>query len=590
MFRTQQEQNKWNAIQDEGSGAIDRMMRGEATQDDIAALTRIIARQHALAGQIFEEQINGVEATADTIIDKLNKDRIEVGKRPLTQRAQDRLFRQTYQRVLQSSVEDILGSVQDRLEEDQPRTRAIDRVLRPRPPTPEPSDVGPLEPEDATETERTISRRLARIEKILKNATANARDRVGQGLNRVRTRSRDLLDSGRERANSAGRSLRDMIRNPRDSARSAVTYMTNASHEIKDAVINGWKKLTNPRRTDDDEGRRSMLWLRQLKAMFGAVGDKFGAVKRWGSKVKAGAGKVMDFLGPLAKVLLVALTNPALISSIADQIEKYLNFDTISNFIASSWTEIKNSGADVVNWVIKQVKDLLNPKASTKNTNVGTDSFALPKNLTSAEATKAIPGITAKLDRAKKELADAESAYKADPSKKNKDFVDYDQTKVVNLQKTLNAYVQASHGKPLPTEGQNQTDVVGQAVSKPDQLATPQSPRGTDQNPVQTSADNPTGPASQNLMTTQVVMSDIGKRISTQNVVPQDVFKASSVVLPDMPKYTEGVSVSPQSQASESQDQQASRNMIHSGSISLGSFGFNSADDTLNIMNLGLIS
>src|SRR5882672_612371 len=93
------------------------MLAGQATPDDLKAISALVARQSALAGKLFDEGIASAEKTADTIVDKLNRDRISLGKPGLSAKAVDRLFKQTFQKVLKESTDDILGSIKEQLDE-----------------------------------------------------------------------------------------------------------------------------------------------------------------------------------------------------------------------------------------------------------------------------------------------------------------------------------------------------------------------------------------------------------------------------------------------------------------------------------------
>lgn len=116
-FKSDKEKQKWERIQSQGTTTINKMLSGAATPDDIRSLSDLVSKQAEMAGKIFDEGIASAEATADAIIDKLNQDRIATGKNPLTLKAQEKLFRQTFQKILSESTEDIIGAVKDYLDE-----------------------------------------------------------------------------------------------------------------------------------------------------------------------------------------------------------------------------------------------------------------------------------------------------------------------------------------------------------------------------------------------------------------------------------------------------------------------------------------
>jgi hypothetical protein len=603
MFKTANEKNKWESLQDKGSVTIDKMLSGTATPSDIESLTKLVESQHELAGEAFKEGIHSAEATADAIIDKMNADRIAIGKRPLTPKAQDRLFKQTFQKVLQAASEDILGAVQDRFDEESvksdERATAISRVLQKRPPAePQAAEkVEPATPDDA-ETQRKLD--------DLKHELAAIPEKTNRSLSE---RFRDLKHVAMQKAKDAPNTLRGLSRNALaaikktpHAATITAAYVKTTLGQMRDAVVDGWAKITK-KEDPEDEDKKSETWLRKLRNFFG---DKFDKAKSKASKVSSLLGKIF---GPIGKILLLALTNPQLIATVTAAVSKYLNFDTIETFMANTWKEIKDGGSQVLDWVVKKIKDAFSmnnedvkktaAKTATKEgqatiaASVAKES-AIPTNTTVADAKKAIPDIQDKIKGTKNLILEAQKDLQKDPSDRNKIRVSHLNQRLQILQGQLANYqtVISSNGKstgasaPPPTTipmappiggdksvGSNPTDVK-KLVTAPGAAS---APGGTTATPTAgTTSTTLQGPSP------EAVLS------SSSAAAPKD----TTQIVTDKPlTYKEGVSVAPPApaQAPGGADKQNGSG-TSPGVASLGSFGFQSADDSLNILNMGLIS
>lgn len=573
-FKSQAEQSKWDALQHTGEQSIEKLLKGEATPADIEKLSKLVAQQSALAGKIFDAGIESAESTTDAIIDKMNKDRIAIGKNPLTPKAQDRIFKQTFQNVLKASTEDILGSVHDQLEIQTEQIQdSLDTVAERL----HQIQTDRKEREASEQPTRSLADRVGSLIKIIKEGSAGAIATSASGLRRIATKSSEVLASGKEATGKGIRQFGEAIRNPRRTLDTATTYLRSSVGAMKEAVVDGWRKLTS-RNEEDDEDKKSSTWLRKLKSMFGSVKDKFDK----GKKVTSMLGKIF---GPIGKILLLALTNPQLIKTITDAVSQYLNFDTISDFVESTWKDIKKGGSDIIDWIIDKVKTIFGggPDEAAKAKNLATGQKAVkanqttlvkdstvPANTTLTDARAAIPQIQndlnvtqANLDAAKKRLA-------ANPSEENKLTVTSLTLRVQKLKGQLSGY----------------TKVLAQPTSKPgDTQTAPVVPSGgtggTD-----STAGMPQAGDTQNRTTV------VPTALSGATGPSPASIAASTVAVGSMPQFKEGIAIeAPRPDQALPEGNKSANNVAPGGGIiSLGSFGYNSGDDTLNLLNMGLIA
>lgn len=534
-------QSRWDALQASNSATIEKILQGTASPTDIQALSRIIAQQNALAGRVFDDAIAGAEATADTIIDNLNQERIAGGKRPLTQKAQERLFKATLQRVMREASEDILGAVHDQLEEQRHDIEdhiddAIDRTRR----------------DQEGGNRQSLSQRLASLTQHVRNLGNRIGGSTREGIRRISNLG------GGPRDDEAGPGPDD--RSP-DSRRGISTFIRSSLTAMKTAVVEGWRSI-NRRSDDDDEDARATTWLRKLKGFFGNVRDRTANVA---SKTKSILEKIF---GPIGKVLLLALTNPQLIQTITAAISKYLNFDSISDFVAQTWKDIKTGGSDIIDWVINKVKEIFGFSSSEKkkaaanspNTVAGKAAIAtsvardsqIPNTTTLTDARAAIPEIESKIKATTAALGRAKERLAKDPSDNNKISVRNNTIRLQILQGQLANY----------------RKVLGGTTSKPADTVTKATgaQSGTD-----TSVAGPGATAGG----TPAAASPVS---STQAVGTFPQFKDG--ISFDLPKDTD---------LTKDANKAGTDAMPSGGIISLKSFGFQSGDDTLNLLNMGMI-
>lgn len=677
-FQSGKEKSKWDAIQKMGSASIDKMLAGQATQADIKSLASLIAKQSELAAKLFDEGISGAEATADSFIDKLNRDRIEIGKAPLTPKAQERLFKQTFQKVLQAATEDIIGSVHDTLDEkfetQHTETKelindAFDRVRNMAAPKKE--EQQPADDEDhkapqvwrkrthdiGEQVEESVEKKvtsplMAAIDRLqgrmvksyeaavakspfmakvdaLAGKVANVYDKTVQEAKstKVFAKVKDFLTSDnppesigsdnsilsnlknffKKKENLKNSPLKNIqevmdkhgVRKDKDiianieAANKADTTMAKtmpidqqiatalkSNEELRQKATNEWNKIKGDRDADDED-KKSSTWLRKLKGMFSF--DRKG-------KGKGGSHGIMGILSKLGTVLLVALTSPQLIGTIADGISKYLNFDTISGFIADTWKDIKEGGSTILNWIIDQVKGFFGIGKKTPAANGGGDvSSSVTRAANAAGSTMVKPDTTS--DAAKAQIPEVEGQ------------IAELKTRLAAAQKT-DAAAKAS-GKPTPLDVKTTlTYAPQQLIAAQNRLAALKAKVGnatattSSASPMVAAAmaGTPTGnAASGGAATTSGGGSVSATGPSSTGVESATVLSNSSAapkttIVPDStPTFKDGVAVDKEKPADQNKTA-ANGGATAGNGVSMGSFGFNSGNDTLNLLNMGAVS
>lgn len=574
--RNQRNQRKWDNLQDSGQSHIDKILAGTSTEADLAALSNLLRQQHELAGQIFDQGVEDAVETANTIVKKIDADRVAQGKKALTDRAQDRIFQRTFKDVMSQAVDDILGQVHDEFENqsNDVRKKVEDALERIRDFRPQQPDRAPAPGEViVTPAQRTLLDRMMRRGQRPESQEGGRRSLMDRVLNRQR--------------------------DPDARRRSTVLQVIKeAAVSAKDKISSLYDRVRGSRANDGDEEKRATIWMRKLRGMF----DPF---KNAGSKLKNGMGGMAGLLSKIGLPLMAALMNPKLIESITDAVQKHLNFDQISKYVETIWADAKEMGSSALDTVVDKIKAFLGigkdkPKpapASTKpvdplkqNTNTG----VLDRKVTPSIASAELPRRQADLEAAKLRLSSAKAAYEKNPNAANKKVLDSAQ-QTVNLltmrvtqfkaraaeqKTTVSAPVQSSKGSEISPPQTMPTAATGgsQEVSKEQaQKAASNAPSNEIATPSKSSTAMPD--------TTQ----------QTSPVTPNMVKNASSAgpskteVVGDLPKYTPGKTIDPDVQVTEEMKRKAEKGSA-TAQIGMGSFGFDSPDSAMNILNLGMLT
>lgn len=574
---TPRDQTKWDNLQNQAGAAIDNILAGKGSDRDFKELSKILNEQHQLAGQIFDQGVTDAETTAATIVDAMNSRRIAEGKRPLTQKAFDRIFTSTLQQVMGQAIEDILGQVHDEFEnQDEEIRRSLDAAMeRIRNFTAHPQNQNqPQATPQQQANERRMSRRRPTDQLPEQNQEPAPRSLLDRFLQQP---------VGPQGSQGGRRSLLDRVlgrnRQAQEGQRtSLLTAIREAATSAKDKVKAVYNKMRG--NGEEDEDKKASIWTRKLKAIFDPFSKAYGKVKKAGSKIG-------NILGMIGKPLLLALMNPQLIKSITDAVSEYLNFDSISKFISNTWESTKKLGVESIDWVIDKVKGFFGfgkdkkeeeakaraaaaapakPRIDPLKLNVRTGD--LPKSISPSMAASELPRREAQLQAAQTNLTAAKAAYAKNPTAANNKAVADAQNTVNLLTMKVSQFKQrADETKTAGSDPSSATSFVSAVPGTQAQNIEAQrgatAPNTTSSAPV---ADVPS------------VMT------STTSVAPP-----KTTVVADTPKWVPGKAYEPPMEK-EGLDVSAAEPKAATSQIGMGSFGFDSNDSALNILNLGMVA
>lgn len=592
MSLNPRDQNKWNSLQDEGGGVIDNILSGKGTDQDFKSLSRILNDQHQLAGKIFDQGLIDAENTTATIVDRMNRERQDSGKRPLTQKAFDRVFSSTLSNVMSQALEDILGMIHDEFatQDEQVKKRldqAFERIRNFTSAQPRPS----VQTQGVQGQETAGSETIAAEPQAARSLLDRFIERNGRAPESAETsepRRRSLLDRFLRRSDQA------------ETSRTSVLQMIrDAAVNVKDKVTGLYSRFRN-RNAEDDEDRRAAIWTRRLKAMFDPLRNFY-------NKGKKAASKFADIVGMIGKPLLLALMSPMLIKAITDAVGQYLNFDSISKFLSSTWESTKQMGSSAIDWVWTKVKSFLGLGQDEKKKNVtktkspdplkqNTSSASLPKAISPEQARKELPRYTQGLEAAKKQLVDAQTAYKQNPSEANKKRVEDAQRNLSFYQTRVTQYSQrADEDKAMSGASASTSMQAKTAENSMDSAPISAAPK-TAGNSVDSAASfvSPVQPTQGVNSGAETGVNPPKTTTSLTGPDPSTVTQNSSVkpktqVVADLPKFEPGKTVDSETSRTEEKTEVKGRGGVVA-QIGIGSFSFDSNDSALNILNLGMLS
>lgn len=384
-FRSDREHAKWASLQASAGKPFDKMLSGKATEQDLKAAGILIGRLSKLAEQVFDDGIKGIEATADAYIDSLNKKRIDEGKRPLTPKAQERLFHRTYSEVMKEASLDIIGQLHDVItqEIESSDTRLSKSVIqsldRLRKSLPDVEDVqykdGAKSNAEVESEKRKRAKRkndtgerldmqaaLASIQTLVKDNTGeyDKRHPFGdiygdedddEGFD-FRTPLSVAKDSKGEVSRGNGPSPETLAAigetNPvvllPQTTEAAVIEGINSQRTFQQMILDALadKKEADEKEAaeaDKDDDEKSTNWFRKLNGWMGGLK----------SKVKKVAGN--SWIQAILTTLGLALTSPQLFTTLAEKAKEIFTLENIKKVLTEAWDWVTDAASSLFKWV-----------------------------------------------------------------------------------------------------------------------------------------------------------------------------------------------------------------------------------------------
>ncbi len=555
---------KWASLQKSVTVSLDKLTTGEATLTDVKQLSSLIGQQSQIAAQLFAASVANVQRLAQQKVASVS---LTKDSDSSTTTADDttKVFRE----MLAAQSLDILGSIRvmfSQQERESHIDQAFDQVRERR---------RTADAEKFSRPPRDVSGNITLIKRIKQIEGSN----VPAGQQR---RSATAKQSIADKVHSLTRK-RDEAPAERFQTQTTVAN-TSQPQQVQQALADNallrtraqteWDRFNQREQGEDQqEDKRSSNWMRKLKLLMGNRKDK--------NKADSGGGS--GFWSTMAKTLLLALLHPQLLKTIGDTVAKYLNFDSITTFLSDQWENVKNGGAKVVDYIIDKVKGFFSgptaaqkaaavPSSSNKAAiiaNVAKDSV-IGADVTKERATRMVPLIQKQIDGAQVDLAKAKADVAKNPSQDNKIKLSHKTQRLLILQGQLASFQARAAGQAQPAPN---TAAISAAInSLPEDT---KAASGAAATPAQTKVASAPGPAAP----------------TAQQISEAALPSATKIEFDDMPQFSPG-----QSFDDPDRDDVAMQQGGGGGSggsftpININSFGFNSGDDQLNLLNLGSIA
>lgn len=567
---------KWASLQKSVTTSLDKLITGVATPTDVKQMSALISQQSALAGQLFAASVANVQHTAQKRASRVNLSKADSDS---DKKDSDNVFRE----MLASQSLDILGSIRQLFSQQEreshidqafdtvrERRRIADTEKFSRPPRDVSGNV-------------TLIKRIKQVEGTDKAAgqqrrSAASKQSVADKVQSL-TQKRDEPPAERVQSHTVVAST-SQARAVNEQTSVDRVDSTPQQKQVQQALTDNtllrtraqieWDRFNQREHGEDQqEDKRSSNWMRKLKLLMGNRKEK---------RKNADDGSGSGMWSMLAKTLLLALLHPQLLKTIGDTVAKYLNFDSISTFLADQWENVKSGGAKVVDYIVGKVKSFFSgptaeektaavPSSSNKASiisNVARDSV-IGADVTKERATRMAPLIQKQIDGAQKDLIQAKADVAKNPSQDNKIKLSHKTQRLLILQGQLASYQARANGQAQPAP--NTTAISATINALPEDAKPPAAAQ------------------------TKISSAAVPKGPTPQQVSEAALPATTKIEFDDMPKFSPGQAFN---DPNDEVAQQSSSGSGGSGGsftpININSFGFNSGDDQLNLLNMGLIA
>lgn len=568
---------KWASLQKSVMVSLDKLSTGVATPADVKQMSMLIGQQSQMAGQLFAAAVTNIHANAsrqvttaapvnlskgDSTINKITVNNADGSPVDVTK---------TFREQLAAQSLDIIGSIRQ-LFMQQERESHIDQAfdtVRERRRTQSHGQFS--KPPRDISGNVTLIKRIKQVEGT--DAAAGQQRRLEASKPSVADKVHSLTQKRDEAALNRVQT-QTTVASTSQPTQVKQALADNAS--LRTRAQTEWDRFNQRQQSEDQhEDKRSSGWMRKLKLLMGSKKDK--------SKTDGGGGSGMWSL--LGKTLLLALLNPQLLKTIGDTVAQYLNFDSITKFLGEQWDNVKDGGGKVVDYIIAKVKGFFSgptaeektaavPSSANKSiimSNVARDS-AIDPSVTKERATRMAPLIQKQIDGAEVNLKKAQAAYDKDPSQDNKIKLSHSTQRLLILKGQLASYQARAAGKAQPKAD---TAAISAAISALPEDAKPA-----------TAVASSAKAAPSSTMTAPVVPAGP----TPQQIKDAAIPSSTAIDFDDVPQFAPG-----QAFTDMNNDEVASQSSGGSSGgsytpITIQSFGFQSGDDQLNLLNMELIA
>lgn len=640
-FNSDAESRKWKALEATASIPLQRLLAGTATPVDIRATTKLLQQQSKLAASVFEEGVRAVEMTADQVLDKMNSKRADQGKKPLTQKAHARLYKQTFEEVMKNYAPDIIGSLKDIITEqfdeglketNETITKGFDKLhgyrpteLQPTRDLPSTDDLIAIHQASAEDSikheDRKWPSRLADIKTAVESAvgttirslvdkmTSDKEAKVGNSddldtgysptakLASMRGEDNEVLDTVTD---DKGQVFPLVQLQPQteaavvDATRTQTGFNATIENLLRD------KKAADANADDGDESASDAKEERKASSWFRKFGDMFKHKK---SKKGLFGGSPLSMI---LKGLALALTAPQLIDTVARAAKEYLSMDNIMKFLKTTLNTVYETGSSLVDWVLDKLG--VNKKFEADPNNLGVNK-RVDDRIT--DATTRLTAAQQAQTAAGGDISKLTEQQRTDLSELPKTLTELQKIRGMSGQKW--GAQKASNGSPMASAAAGTLAGGGNGLATLDTNSTPatagSSPTATANTlltPSSVSAPTDLTKQASNASSNQdlndyVMNTKTGKLepidsngkssvISNPKSGPQSTTIPQSAVMPTSmkPVVVNDPNATPAANATINR---AAAPMQVSPAITMSSFGMHpSSDDTLHLLNLGAIS
>lgn len=584
-FKTEKEAQKWKQLSRSISVPIENISSGKAKPEDLKAIKSVLTKYDELAASLFEDSVKTASDMAHTVTSSLNDARVNKGKKPLTDKAQSRLYEASFKKLLQNSsktivedlelhfslqLDDAVADISDVVENAFSKVNSLVRGSK---------DDG-FKNWKKYGGEGTSSRAPS-IKDVMdlvqtKNDYAltvvdNKQKSSATPVNAIQTLTNrhgdtfDLLDPEEASSTSLAK-----VHNPNttDNAMSKLDLILSILNQLTERDTSDKKVRRVQQPQPQEENKRATSWVKKIKDFFVSSNDWI--VKKY-RKVRNKFRDYSNFAESLTAPLMALLMAPDLFNAIGTKIGEVLNINTITSMLDSALTSLKGTAMEGVDWVVTKIKSWLDSDDTPEKKKQKQAESAARSKTGGFQPTFGAPAKTAK---AANTITTPMSLVKPTSGP----VADRDERELSHLNSLLSdaktaAANQTASGQPVSPGVSNTLNTLPKQIEMV---------KARIANKKQTTSS--TGAASSSVGASTTVSSEGAPNVSTSSGGTQTSVKSAVV-----PMESKGLVLDiPPLPDAEAKQKTGNRQTAAGNSISLSSFGMRPGDDSLFMMNLGI--
>lgn len=382
-FQSDAEQKKWDALDGSAKTPFDKLLKGTATDADLAKLGSLTEKYSDLARTIFAEGLVAIEERADYLVQLAQEKRATAGKKELTPEQVDHVYKSSKKRAMkeispelietvEATLLDRMSTIEDKVSEAATTSdEHFDKLntflgIKPLPGAKPPKITDATDgekfwkamdkeedkewKEQQGKAEREYERRLL-AEDEKNDSLLHRLVTTLTGKGKVEHNNTELF--GQDANGQAIPTRAAMLDERTDSVFMKALQQGERTNEDLDNYLR-FKKRRDAREGNENNGKRKKSkddseWLSKIKRLFG----------KGHAKARGDSG---SWVTTLLEGLGLLLMSPQIVKMVSDKLSEYFSWERLKDMYTKSIDYVKTAGSTIIHGVIDKVKEFLGLK------------------------------------------------------------------------------------------------------------------------------------------------------------------------------------------------------------------------------------